>query len=137
MLVTCLLAVACLAPAVRAGVVRVEIQSRADVLGGREFGLAGPYEKLIGKVYFAVDPANPINKIIADVDKAPRNAEGKVEFSSDLYVLQPKRPERGNGAALYEVSNRGRKGMLGMFNRASGSLDPASEADFGDGFLLK
>jgi hypothetical protein len=119
-----------------AGVVRVEVQSRTDVLGGREFGLAGPYEKLIGKVYFAVDPANPINRIITDLDKAPRNAQGHVEFSSDLYVLQPKHPERGNGTALYEVSNRGGKGMLAFFNRARGSLDPTYVEEFGDGFLL-
>ena len=122
---------------VSAGVVRIEIQSRSDLLGGRAFGLAGPYEKLVGKVYFAVDPANPINQIIADIDKAPRNAEGKVEFSSDLYVLKPKHPERSNGAVLYEVSNRGGKGMLAFFNRAAGSLDPTTEAEFGDGFLMR
>ncbi|MGH8248825.1 MAG: alpha/beta hydrolase domain-containing protein, partial [Gammaproteobacteria bacterium] len=120
-----------------AEVARVEIQAREEVLGGRAFGLAGPYEKLTGKVYFAVDPANPINKIIADVDKAERNKAGLVEFSSDLYVLKPKLPERGNRAAIYEVSNRGRKGMLAMFNRAAGSLDPTSEAHFGDGFLMR
>jgi hypothetical protein len=37
---------------------------------------------------------------------------------------------------LYEVSNRGNKGMLAMYNRATGSLDPRKESDFGDGFLL-
>ncbi len=120
-----------------AAVVRVEIESRADVLAGRPFGLAGPYEKLVGKVYFAVDPANPINQIIADIDKAPRDAQGKVEFSSDLYILKPKHLERGNRAALYEVSNRGGKGMLGMFNRARASLDPTSDTEFGDGFLMQ
>lgn len=121
-----------------AGVVRVEVSSRGDVLGGQEFGPAGAYEKIVGKVYFAVDPANANNKIITDIDKAPRNAEGKVEFAADLYLLKPKKLERGNGTALYEVSNRGNKGMLGMFNRgAAGSLDPSTEAHFGDGFLLK
>jgi hypothetical protein len=127
----------CVAGVLPAGVVRIEVQSRSDVLGGREFGLAGPYEKIVGKVYFEVDPANPNNQIIADIGLAPRNAGGKVEFSSDLYILKPKSLERGNGTALYEVSNRGNKGMLGMFNRASGSLDPATEAHFGDGFLMK
>ncbi len=130
-----LLAVPCWA-ALHAGVVRIDIHSRADLLGGREFGNTGPYEKLIGKVYFAVDPANPNNRIIADIDQAPRNPQGKVEFSSDLYILKPKNLARGNGAALFEVSNRGNKGMLGMFNRASGSLDPSTEAHLGDGFLM-
>ncbi|HYM09642.1 MAG TPA: alpha/beta hydrolase domain-containing protein [Bryobacterales bacterium] len=137
MIIRLLLAVALFYAAASAAVVRVEIQSRSDVLGGRSFGLAGPYEKLVGKAYFSVDPSNPINRIIADIDKAPRNAEGKVEFAADLYVLQPKQIERGNGAVLFEVCNRGRKGMLGMFNRASGSLDPTSERDFGDGFLMR
>jgi hypothetical protein len=118
------------------GVVRVEIQSRGDVLGGRAFGPAGSYEKLIGKVHFAVDPSNPNNQIIADIGLAPKNASGQVEFSADFYLLKPKDLGRGNGAALYEVSNRGNKGMLGMFNRASSSLDPSTEAHFGDGFLL-
>jgi hypothetical protein len=132
-----LLAFVLISGALSAGVARVEIQSRADVLEGRSFGLAGPYEKLIGKVYFAVDPGNPINQIICDIDKAPRNSEGKVEFSSDLYILRPKQPERGNGALLFEVSNRGSKGMLGMFNRARGSLDPTAAEEFGDGFLMR
>jgi hypothetical protein len=136
MLARRLLPIFLLSGALSAGVVRVEIQSRADVLNGRAFGLAGPYEKLVGRVYFAVDPANPINGIITDLDKAPRNAEGKVEFSSDLYILRPKQADRGNGAALYEVSNRGGKGMLAFFNHARGSLDPTSAEEFGDGFLL-
>ena len=120
-----------------AEVARIEIHARSNVLDGRTFGLAGPYEKLVGKVYFAVDPANPINQIIADIDKAPRNAAGKVEFSSDLYVLKPKQPERGNGAVLCGIPNRGRKFMLSFFNRASYSLDPSTGAEFGDGFLMR
>ena len=131
-----LLPIFLLSGALSAGVVRVEIKSHGDVLEGRAFGSAGPYEKLVGRVYFEVDPANPINRIITDLDKAPRNAAGKVEFSSDLYILRPKDPDRGNGTALYEVSNRGGKGMLSFFNRARGSLDPASAEEFGDGFLL-
>ena len=120
-----------------AEVVRIEIHARSEVLGGRTFGLAGPYEKLVGKVYFAVDPGNPINQIIADINKAPRNAAGKVEFSSDLYVLKPKNPERGNGAVLCDIPNRGRKVMLSFFNRAPYSLDPSTGAEFGDGFLMR
>jgi hypothetical protein len=120
-----------------AEVVRIEVQSRSDLLGGQPFGAAGPYEKISGKIFFAVDPSLPANRIIADLLKAPRNAAGKVEFSSDFFVIKPKRIERGNGAVLYEVSNRGGKGMLGFFNHASGSVNPASATELGDGFLLK
>ena len=120
-----------------ADVVRIEVQSRTDLLGGQAFGAAGPYEKLSGKIFFAVDPALPANRIVTDIGNAPRNAAGKVEFSSDFYLIKPKRIERGNGAVLYEVSNRGGKGMLGFFNHATGSVDPGSPAEMGDGFLMR
>src|SRR5438128_4732989 len=122
---------------VSAEVVRIEVTSRADLVGGQPFGAAGPYEKLAGKIFFAVDPSLPANRIVTDIDNAPRNAVGKVEFSSDFFLIKPKRIEQGNGAVLYEVSNRGGKGMLGFFNHGTGSLDPASAADVGDGFLMK
>ncbi len=124
------------APAV-AEVVRVEVQSREDILDGRSFGLAGAYEKIAGRVYFALDPTNPANRIITDIDKSPRNAEGAVEFWSEFYVLKPKVMARGNRTVLYEVGNRGRKGLLSTFNLGRGSLDPQSEAHFGDGLLQR
>jgi hypothetical protein len=124
----------CAAPA---RVVRVEVAGRADVLSGKSFGLAGAYEKLTATVYFALDPQNEANRIITDIALAPRNARGEVEFSADLYILKPKQMVRGNGAALLEIGNRGRKGLLGTFSRAQGSLDPETEAHFGDGFLLR
>ncbi len=115
----------------------IELSDRTDVLAGKAFGKSGPYERLVGKAYFQVDPTNPANAIIVDVNKAPRNEKGMVEFSSDLYVLKPREPKNGNGAIIFEVSNRGGKGMLGTFNRASGSTDPQSEKEFGDAFLLE
>jgi hypothetical protein len=120
-----------------AEVVRIDVQSRADLVGGKPFGAAGPYEKMSGRIYFEVDPKNPANTIITDIDKAPTNARGRVEFSADFFLIKPKQIERGNGTVLYEVSNRGGKGMLGFYNRATGSLNPTSEAEMGDGFLMK
>jgi len=127
----------CVCPILSAALLRVEVSERTDVLKGRPFGNTGPYERIVGKAYFAVDPKLPANQIITDIDKAPVNDDGKVEFSADIYVLKPRDPKFGNGAALFEVSNRGRKGMLSMYNRATGSLDPKTEKDFGDGFLME
>jgi hypothetical protein len=131
--------------ALRAEVTRIDIATRTDVLGGKAFGDAGAYEKLVGKVFFAVEPQHARNKIIADIDKAPRNARGQVEFSADLYVLRPKIAARGNGVAVFDVLNRGTKFLLQRFNRAGdqpsspgpGALDLDAEADYGDGFLLR
>ena len=122
---------------IRAEVTRVEILSREDVLGGKAFGTVGAYEKLHGKVYFAVDPGNEHNQIIADLDKAPKNSEGMVEFSSDLFILKPKDPSKGNGVAFFDKINRGRLLLLSTFNHAQGSQDPTVEAHFGDGWLMR
>lgn len=120
----------------RAELVRIDITRRADVLGGRPFGATGPYESLIGTAQFAVDPSNPRDRIIADLDKAPRNAQGRVEFSADIYIIRPKDQARGNGVLFFDIVNRGNKQLLGTFNRARRAADPTTEADFGDGYLL-
>jgi hypothetical protein len=126
-----------IAAPVHAEVARIEVKARADVLAGKAFGATGPYEKLTGTIHFAVDPRATVNQIITDIGKAPTNDAGKVEFSSDFYLIKPKDPARANGTVLYEVSNRGGKGMLGFFDRAGGSLDPQDAEHFGDGFLLE
>ena len=51
-------------PPLSAEVVRIEVQSRSDLVAGQPFGAAGPYEKIAGKVFFAVDPNVPANKIV-------------------------------------------------------------------------
>jgi Alpha/beta hydrolase domain len=124
----CIVAALLFPSAVRADVARVEIARRADL------GMTG-YEKIVGTIHFAIDPKDPRNRVVADLDKAPVNAAGRVEFSSDLYILRPKAP-RGNGAALVDVLNRGNKVVLNGFNRG-GSPDPANENDLGDRFLMR
>ena len=52
---------------VHAEIIRIEVKSRADVLAGKAFAAVGPYEKLSGTIYFAIDPQNSANLIIADV----------------------------------------------------------------------
>lgn len=118
-------------------VARLEIQARAPVLGGREFGAAGAYEKLAGTLHFAFDPQEPRNAAIVDLALAPRNAQGLVEADADLLVLQPVDPAKGSGTALLEVSNRGGKAMLPYFCNGRGAADPQSADDFGDAWLLR
>ena len=120
-----------------AEVTSVTIASRTVVADGRAFGSVGSYEKLVGRVEFALDPADPHNTPIVDLQHAPRAADGRVHFSSDLYVLRPVDAARRNGVLLFEISNRGRKGLLTRFNAAPDSADPTSAADFGDGFLMR
>jgi hypothetical protein len=96
----------------QAEVTGIEIASRTDILGGKPFGAHGAYEKVVCKVFFSVDPAHPRNSAIVDLDNAPRDAAGRVTFSADLYVLAPKDAAHGNGVALFDVLNRGRKNII-------------------------
>ncbi len=124
--VTWLLLIGALSPA-SAEVVRWEILSRTPYANGQKFGDVGNYEKLVGRVHYAVDPAAKANSDIVDLIRAPRNAAGRVEFWSDFFILTPADPARANGALLYDVNNRGNKLALGFFNKG----DP------GDGFLMR
>jgi len=111
-----------------AEVVRVEVQRRDDW---------GTHERIIGRVYFAVDPAAAANRGIADIAVAPRNAGGKVEFSSDLLFFRPKDARRTRGTAFVEVVNRGRDQSLAILSGArQRNLSPESW-NLGDGFLLE
>ncbi len=124
--------------AVSAEVVEVEVESREDVLEGRPFGDAGAYEKITGRIRFAFDPANPFNSAIVDLDRAPRNAQGRVDAWANFMVLQPKDPSLRRGVAWVEVSNRGGKASLSYFNNSrTGTRDPVTVEDFGSGLLMR
>ena len=114
----------------RAAVTRVDILERGELSGYAR------YERIVGKIHFAVDPKLAANRIITDIDLAPRNAQGLVEFTADLYMLKPVDPAIGNGTALFEVSNRGGRGMLGMFD-LDGKADPRTAQDLGDPLLFQ
>jgi hypothetical protein len=121
---------------VGAEVSRVEITARRDVAGGRSFGSTGPYEQVVGKLYFAIDPANKRNRVITDVDKAPKNAGGKIEMSVDLVILKPRDTSKSNGIALFDIVNRGRGVALAKFDAQVGGAAAAPLDEYGDGFLF-
>lgn len=120
-----------------AEVTRVEIKAKSDLMGGRAFGAAGSYEVLTGTITFGVDPANPHNRVIVDLDKAPRNAQGRVEFSSDLVIVKPKDAAKGNGVLFFDVVNRGNKSLLSVFSHATRATEFKTDAEVGDGYLLR
>jgi hypothetical protein len=115
-----------------ARVVRIEITSRNDVLGGKAFGGAGAYERVVGRVFFAVAAANPHNKGIVDRDKAVNLKNGEVEFSAEFVVVRPKDPKLGNGSMLLEVPNRGRARIIALVDGGTQDLK-----DAGDAWLLR
>ncbi|HEY0526970.1 MAG TPA: alpha/beta hydrolase domain-containing protein [Stellaceae bacterium] len=106
---------------------------------GRSFGAAGPYELLRARARLAVDPDDPHNREIDDLDLAPRNAAGEVEFSADVEILRPVDPavRRRSGRVLYEAPNRGYKLALMLLNDAPQSNALGEPTDGGNGFLMR
>jgi hypothetical protein len=117
----------------QARVLRVEVASRTDVLDGREFGNAGAYERITGRVYFSLPVANPHNLRIVDLSHAVNLQNGEVEFSSDFVAVRPRDPHKGNGSLLLEVPNRGNARLLSLVD--GGDQDLAH--DPGDAWLLR
>jgi hypothetical protein len=111
-----------------AEVVRVEIRRRDD---------AGTHERLIGRVFFEIDPTLAANRGITDISLAPRNARGRVEFSGDVLFFRPRDAARARGTVFLEVVNRGRDQSLAIMNGAR-QRDLAPESwDLGDRFHLQ
>ena len=118
-------------------VTRLDVHKREVVLGGKSFGAAGAYEKIVGTMHFDADPSHPLHRQITDIGLAQKNAAGRVEFAGDFYLLKPVDARKGNRRLLVDVANRGRKVALGMFNSTPRVPDPSTPGDFGNGFLMR
>jgi Alpha/beta hydrolase domain len=120
----------------RAAVEQVRILERVPFAPGVEFGASGAYEKIRGIATFALNPAAAANARIVDLKLAPRDARGRVVFSSEFVLLRPVKAPAG--ALLYDVNNRGGIAILGQVNgKSPANNDPTTAADAGDGFLMR
>jgi hypothetical protein len=109
--------------------------------GGMAFGPVGSYVRLMGTAYGELDPHHPRNAVIVNLEKAPCNARGCVEYAADVYIMRPAEVMRGNRKILYEVNNRGRKLLLPILHEAretspTSANDPATADDAGNGFVF-
>lgn len=125
------------AAAAEARVTRIEVTRREPFAGGQAFGSSGPYEKVVGRFFGELDPAHQLNAGIVDLDRAPRNSRGSVEYATDFYLLKPVDLMKGNAALFYDVNNRGRKRILQQLSSAPEADDPTTPDHAGNGFLMR
>src|SRR5262245_54487158 len=64
-----------------------------------------PYEKLTGRFYGELDVTHPLNAIITDIEHAPRNGRGLVEYSATFTILKPVDMTKSTGVIVYQVPN--------------------------------
>jgi hypothetical protein len=115
----------------------LSIHDRVAFADGEAFGKTGPYERLTGQVRFRTDPAGDSHPPVTDLDKAPRNRDGLVEYAADFCLLKPVEAARGNGRVFFDYGNRGNKRALQFFNDAVGSNSPVAREHAGNGFLMR
>jgi hypothetical protein len=117
--------------------VGLEIAKRGPYAEGQAFGDGGVYERIDGIARFAVDPTHEANRQIVDLDKAARDAAGRVNFLADFCILQPVDPAKANRRFLFDVLNRGLKVIPRAFNMAPAAAVATDRIDPGDGFLMR
>jgi hypothetical protein len=119
-----------------ANITKLVIEKREPFAGSHEFGVTGAYEKLSGKAYGEVDPKAKHSRTIVNIDKAPKNERGRVEYSMDVFILKPVDMARGNQTIFYDVVNRGNQALRVNFG-AERSNNPTTLANAGDGFMMR
>ncbi len=131
-------AVACMTGSTEARITHIEVTKSEPAFGGQSFGDAGAYEHLTGKVTGEIDPADPANAGIQDINLAPRNARGMVEYATNIELLKPADMAKGNRILFFEVNNRGNKLALGTFNAGipGGVAERNALSSPGDGWLM-
>lgn len=138
--VACALAVASLGAATdaTARLTRFVADPAVPAFGGATISAIGTsYDKITGWAYGELDPADPLNAVIVDIQNAPRNARGMVEYGFNFYILKPHDLSKGAHKLYYEAPNRGGKLSGGLLKLASGN-DPGvstTGAQAQNGFL--
>ncbi len=115
----------------------IDVHERTAFAGGMQFGGSGAYERLTGRVRFAVDPEAAGRQAVTDIALAPRDADGRVRFEADFCILRPVDGTRGNRRLFFDYGNRGNKRALQFFNDAPPANDPCRPEDAGNGFLMR
>jgi len=120
-------------------IVEIKIETVEPFADGQAFGNAGSYLRIKGVAKGEINPAAPENRVIVDLDKAPRNVHGMIAYEADFFILRPAKPRRASGVLVYDVTNRGRKMILNLLDDASGNADtndPKTAQDVGLAFTL-
>jgi len=114
------------APPAQARITRIDVTAvESPTFGGYRWPGVGQYEKIVGVAHGEVDPQDPKNAVITDIDLAPLNSQGRVEYSFDFYILKPIDLRRGAHKVVYEPPNRGHK-TWSAFARVPVGDDPGS-----------
>ena len=115
------------APTARAEVKKIVVDTRVSpAFGGTAYSNVGQYETLAGRAFGELDPNDPHNRIITDIQLAPRNANGMVEYIASFFVVKPIDMSRSSHLMWHGVPNRGGRLTIGEIERGAGDIGLSS-----------
>ena len=117
--------------------IKLQLENAQIIADGKNFDDIGAYEYLKGWVYYTIDPKSPLPTKIVDLENAPKNRNGRVEYSSQIHILRPTDSTKSNRRLLFDYGNRGNKRVIQYFNDAASSNNPTSLEQCGNGFLFR
>src|SRR5688572_32263731 len=113
--------------AAHAEVKRIVIDRKVSpAFDGKSFGAAGQYETLTGRAFGELDPNDPHNRVITDIQLAQRNANGKVEYVATFFLVKPIDMTKSSRLMWHDVPNRGGRVTLAEVERALGDVGLSS-----------
>jgi hypothetical protein len=98
----------------------------SPAFGGASFGAAGPYETIAGRVFGELDPNDAHNSIINDIQLAPKNANGRVEYMATFFMVKPIDMSKSSHLMWQDVPNRGGRLTLAASSRNDGDVGLSS-----------
>src|SRR6266581_4941782 len=111
----------------QARVTRIIVDTKVSpAFGGASFGTAGQYETLAGRVFGELDPNDPHNTIINDIELATRNPNGKVEYMATFFLVKPIDMSKSSHLMWQDVPNRGGRITLAAASRIDGDIGLSS-----------
>jgi Alpha/beta hydrolase domain len=107
--------------------------TRLEITSKESYGTFRPGEYVLwkGKLHGELSP----KEAIPDIDKAKPNARGMVEYTSDIVLLMPATPSKGNGTLIVDVPNRGRVYGVALYNSPHDEPFESGTLAQGTGFL--
>jgi hypothetical protein len=119
-----------------ARVIKIVIEKReSPAYNGQVFGKAGQYELLSGHFTGELNPNDPHNKIINDIQLAVRNARGMVEYTGTFAIAKPIDMSKASSVLIYSVANRGNgapvpgaEGHVSVVSGWQGDVHPSANA---------
>lgn len=122
-----LIALVALTQPAQAEVKRIAIDKKVSpAFDGRTFGSAGQYETLAGRAFGELDPNDPKHRVITDIQLAPRNANGRVEYVASFYLVKPIDMSKSSRLMWHDVPNRGGRITIPEAERLLGDIGLSS-----------